>query len=125
MATGFPTRIFSLNRAYYHLEALTDSQRCASYIRHHSGAARGYRAALLIEAHKRLIQQPHEAAANRLRHLEAHKRKMADARSPRQKRGRDARRDDSPPRRRPPPKKQDRVDRKTVSYTHLTLPTKA
>ena len=38
---------------------------------------------------------------------------MADARSPRQKRGRDARRDDSPPRRRPPPKKQDTVDRKT------------
>ena len=38
---------------------------------------------------------------------------MAAARSPRQKRGRDARRDDSPPRRRPPPKKQDKVDRKT------------
>ena len=36
---------------------------------------------------------------------------MADARSPRQKRGRDARRDDSPPRRRPPPKKE--VDRTT------------
>ena len=67
---------------------------------------------------RRSAPQRREHSSADIRHItpqpyeEAHKRKMADARSPR-KRGRDARRDDSPPRRRPPPKKQDKVDRKT------------
>ena len=45
------------------LEALTDSHRVGSYIRHRSGAARGLRAPL--EAHTRFTQQPIQTAAHK------------------------------------------------------------